>query len=129
MKKRVHLTILVMASVVFLAACGSSAEDAEGTSDPEETYKVGATQIVEHPSLDRAYEGFQAAIKEAGIDVEFDLQSAQGDQNNVKPIADNFVADGVDLIFAKDRKSTRLNSSHVAISYAVFCLKKKKTMT
>src|SRR5437870_7868035 len=26
-----------------------------------------------------------------------------------------------------DRKSTRLNASHVAISYAVFCLKKKKT--
>src|SRR5690625_6682835 len=29
---------------------------------------------------------------------------------------------------ASDRKSTRLNSSHVAISYAVFCLKKKKEM-
>src|SRR5439155_1796630 len=28
-----------------------------------------------------------------------------------------------------DRKSTRLNSSHVAISYAVFCLKKKKPAT
>src|SRR2546430_8124836 len=28
---------------------------------------------------------------------------------------------------AKDRKSTRLNSSHSQISYAVFCLKKKKT--
>src|SRR5207302_11389024 len=28
--------------------------------------------------------------------------------------------------FALDRKSTRLNSSHVKISYAVFCLKKKK---
>src|SRR5690625_5190385 len=28
-----------------------------------------------------------------------------------------------------DRKSTRLNSSHVATSYAVFCLKKKKTTT
>src|SRR5690349_23491798 len=28
-----------------------------------------------------------------------------------------------------DRKSTRLNSSHVEISYAVFCLKKKKTTT
>src|SRR5690625_7106953 len=27
----------------------------------------------------------------------------------------------------RDRKSTRLNSSHVAISYAVFCLKKKTT--
>src|SRR5690625_6132465 len=30
---------------------------------------------------------------------------------------------------ALDRKSTRLNSSHVAISYAVFCLKKKKHST
>src|SRR5439155_2449396 len=29
----------------------------------------------------------------------------------------------------QDRKSTRLNSSHVAISYAVFCLKKKKDNT
>src|SRR3989442_6264516 len=28
-----------------------------------------------------------------------------------------------------DRKSTRLNSSHVRISYAVFCLKKKKTQS
>src|SRR5690625_6316728 len=30
------------------------------------------------------------------------------------------------ILFRGDRKSTRLNSSHVAISYAVFCLKKKK---
>src|SRR5439155_23211843 len=32
----------------------------------------------------------------------------------------------VNRIPLRDRKSTRLNSSHVAISYAVFCLKKKK---
>src|SRR5690625_6501722 len=31
------------------------------------------------------------------------------------------------LDYKQDRKSTRLNSSHVANSYAVFCLKKKKT--
>src|SRR2546426_1969128 len=30
---------------------------------------------------------------------------------------------------ARDRKSTRLNSSHLVISYAVFCLKKKKKTT
>src|SRR5690625_6043468 len=30
------------------------------------------------------------------------------------------------VVALEDRKSTRLNSSHVAISYAVFCLKKKK---
>src|SRR5258708_30712351 len=33
------------------------------------------------------------------------------------------------LNFAADRKSTRLNSSHQIISYAVFCLKKKDTTT
>src|SRR5438309_9095241 len=34
--------------------------------------------------------------------------------------------DSLKSIFSKDRKSTRLNSSHSSISYAVFCLKKKK---
>src|SRR5690606_41430759 len=33
------------------------------------------------------------------------------------------------VAFGLDRKSTRLNSSHVKISYAVFCLKKKKNTT
>src|SRR5438874_5519147 len=32
----------------------------------------------------------------------------------------------IETVLAGDRKSTRLNSSHVEISYAVFCLKKKK---
>src|SRR5690625_6629418 len=32
-----------------------------------------------------------------------------------------------EVLARRDRKSTRLNSSHVAISYAVFCLKKKRS--
>src|SRR5258708_17983469 len=35
----------------------------------------------------------------------------------------------MDRVEERDRKSTRLNSSHQIISYAVFCLKKKKTNT
>src|SRR5689334_24184719 len=35
----------------------------------------------------------------------------------------------VEGLAARDRKSTRLNSSHSSISYAVFCLKKKNTST
>src|SRR5438034_7794344 len=35
----------------------------------------------------------------------------------------------LDATFGTDRKSTRLNSSHTVISYAVFCLKKKKKKT
>src|SRR5438034_3756327 len=38
------------------------------------------------------------------------------------------VKDCVTLSSSTDRKSTRLNSSHTVISYAVFCLKKKKTI-
>src|SRR5258708_23274302 len=37
------------------------------------------------------------------------------------------VGQRLDLLAQGDRKSTRLNSSHQIISYAVFCLKKKKT--
>src|SRR5204863_718815 len=33
------------------------------------------------------------------------------------------------VVVTRDRKSTRLNSSHVEISYAVFCLKKKRVQT
>src|SRR5690242_21068252 len=39
-------------------------------------------------------------------------------------------ADDLALVFTEaDRKSTRLNSSHMSISYAVFCLKKKKIIS
>src|SRR5437870_10112891 len=47
------------------------------------------------------------------------------DQANHSGGADQIVFDVAGTIHS-DRKSTRLNSSHVAISYAVFCLKKKK---
>src|SRR3712207_8766699 len=39
----------------------------------------------------------------------------------------NATFEGLRLDQLRDRKSTRLNSSHANISYAVFCLKKKKT--
>lgn len=119
MKKWLQFLIIAVISAIVLAACGggesSEAEEPEETEDTEtdtseevaegESYTVGASQIVEHPSLDKAYEGFQAALEDAGLDVTYDFQTAQGDQNNVKPIADNFVADDVDLIFANSTPS------------------------
>src|SRR5690625_6394956 len=50
-----------------------------------------------------------------------------------QPPRENHSAGSSDTCYSRrshhpqDRKSTRLNSRHVAISYAVFCLKKKKT--
>src|SRR2546426_6765298 len=52
----------------------------------------------------------------AGLAVELDLQGRHSCQGHA------LVRDARD----GDRKSTRLNSSHLVISYAVFCLKKKK---
>src|SRR3712207_6974789 len=40
-----------------------------------------------------------------------------------------FAGEARQRAYAEDRKSTRLNSSHANISYAVFCLKKKKSRT
>lgn len=113
MKKRLSFLVIALIAMFVLVACSNDTEteesattnDDEEASTSDETYKVGATQIVEHPSLDRAYEGFQAALEEAGLEVEYDYQNAQADQNNVKTIADNFVADDVDLIFANSTPS------------------------
>lgn len=108
MKKWVQLSIIAILGVFVLGACSNNAtgnENTEEASEGENTYTIGVTQLLEHPSLDNAYEGFQEAIEEAGLDVEYDYQNAQNDQNNVKPIADNFVADNVDLIFANSTPS------------------------
>src|SRR3712207_7389435 len=67
------------------------------------------------------------------------LDEAEGDQHHGeeeqdrdrRPQADLHAGDGLPVSEERhrfrDRKSTRLNSSHANISYAVFCLKKKKT--
>src|SRR5690349_22354622 len=54
--------------------------------------------------VDRVREAFRRLIRQAVYQIHIDAFEAQP---------------------ARDRKSTRLNSSHVEISYAVFCLKKK----
>src|SRR2546426_8229322 len=53
-----------------------------------------------------------------------DQGPADGPQD--EPGGDHHDVDDHDLLQPEDRKSTRLNSSHLVISYAVFCLKKKK---
>src|SRR5256885_4167788 len=54
-----------------------------------------------------------------------DLGNNLPEEDPYKPIHINEQGDNERLI-EEDRKSTRLNSSHLVISYAVFCLKKKK---
>src|SRR5256885_5031189 len=68
----------------------------------------------EHQGPGRGDSWLVAACLAAGYGVQLDGQIVCG----VQPVR---------LLFVNgDRKSTRLNSSHLVISYAVFCLKKKK---
>src|SRR5438874_9965541 len=57
----------------------------------------------------------------------FRSQAAEHTQPRHRHALAEWVRDEIDAMSeGRDRKSTRLNSSHVEISYAVFCLKKKK---
>lgn len=97
-------------SMLLLAGCGDSSENSSGNNSgdgQEKTYQIGYTQIVEHASLDEAGKGFKQAMKDKGIEAEYDEQSAQGDPNNAATIASKFVADGVDLIFANATPSAQ----------------------
>src|SRR2546426_6591955 len=64
-----------------------------------------------------------AAVERSGCG-QRNPEGLAGDKNN--PADDAY---GGPVRRRGDRKSTRLNSSHLVISYAVFCLKKKKTRT
>src|SRR5690606_41720491 len=52
-----------------------------------------------------------------------DVSAPPDDVHNAKYLCHGLRSLPLDLEFQRDRKSTRLNSSHVKISYAVFCLK------
>ncbi len=96
----------VVLSTMLIAGCSSS--DTTGSGDEGEkadVFKVGVTQIVEHPSLDEALKGFKEALKEEGLEVEYDVQIAQGDMSTNQSIATNFAGDNVDLIFANSTPS------------------------
>src|SRR2546430_16185152 len=68
-----------------------------------------------HDALPISIEG---AVEEQHRRLDFVRIARRGAGAHLRPLADEL-----------DRKSTRLNSSHSQISYAVFCLKKKKKQT
>ena len=65
---------------------------------PAKTFKIGVTQIVSHPALDADQKGFEQALKDAGLDVKYDYQNAQGDMSNAQAIARKFKGDDLDLV-------------------------------
>src|SRR5690554_7060111 len=97
---------------------------------------VRATMIARLNSLSKAKSGVHPSVIEVlttlinkeiyPVILEHGGVGASGDLVQLAHLALVLIGEGEVIFKNKDRKSTRLNSSHVRISYAVFCLKKKK---
>ena len=71
------------------------------TAVAEATYTVGVCQLVQHPALDAATQGFQDTLTaKLGDAVTFDVQNASGDSNTCSTIVNSFVSNNVNLIMA-----------------------------
>ena len=110
------LAILCAVCMVFaLCACGQSAAPAAtaapaasaepaaeaGAVSDVQSFSVGICQLVQHPALDAATQGFKDALTEKlGDRVVFSEQNASGDSATCAVICSQFVTDEVDLILA-----------------------------
>jgi putative tryptophan/tyrosine transport system substrate-binding protein len=95
----------------LISGCGSQPSSNSTEVDTDKQYTIGVTQIVEHPSLDIAFEGFKKALADNGFtegeNVKYDVKIAQGDMSNNASIGTDLVSKKVDLIFANSTPSAQ----------------------
>ena len=102
--KKIMKFIALTMTAALLAGCSSTGGDTGQTEEPagEETkaFKIGISQMMDHKALNDSRLGFEERMQELGIEVEYDFKDAAGDISTAQLIAENFVADKVDLIYA-----------------------------
>ncbi|MCL2436740.1 MAG: ABC transporter substrate-binding protein [Clostridiales bacterium] len=99
-KSKICALLLIVALVLTaFAACGNNDEPPTPPGD-EDVFNIGIIQLMEHPALDAAREGFMAALANAGISAVYDYQNAQGDSATLSTIAQRFVNNDADLVLA-----------------------------
>jgi len=91
------LIAVALVGMMVLTGCSTGGSETVGN---EKTFNIGISQLAEHPALDDARRGFEDGLKELGVEAEIAYQNAQGDIPNSLSIAQKFVKDDVDLIFA-----------------------------
>ena len=94
--RKVATAMVAVGSILAVSACGGG-ESGGGEGD---SFSIGVSQLVQHPALDAATEGFKKSFEDAGVDVEWDVQNAQGEQANATSIAQQFASDDLDLVLA-----------------------------
>lgn len=109
-------TMAVAISITLLSGCAATEAPAE-----EKKLVIGINQLVEHPALDDAREGFIKGLEELGIEAEIVYQNAQGDIPTSLSIAQKFVSDKVDLIYAiatPAAQSSKQASSEIPVLFS-----------
>ena len=92
--KKILAILLAVMMLCAVSACGGEGGEAE-------TYTVGICQLVQHPALDAATQGFKDALTEAfGDKVTFEEGNAANDIPSCATICNGFVMSEVDLILA-----------------------------
>ncbi|AGN19748.1 ABC-type transporter, substrate-binding lipoprotein [Corynebacterium glutamicum MB001] len=96
------LASIFTVGALALASCSSDSSDSSTSTDAAggDSYRVGINQLVQHPALDAATTGFKEAFEEAGVDVTFDEQNANGEQGTALTISQQFASDNLDLVLA-----------------------------
>lgn len=101
MKKVISVIQAAVLTAGLLAGCGAPAKD-DAKEANDKVYKVGVTQISDHPSLDNCREGFIEGLKQEGYEegknLEIEFQSAQDVPAAATQIAQNFASVGKDLV-------------------------------
>lgn len=102
MKWMAGLAIAAAGALVLSACSGGGASNDKPATDPTgpKSFKIGINQLVQHEALDAAAQGFKDALKEAGLDVTYDEQNANGEQGTAVSIAQKFAQDKLDLVLA-----------------------------
>ncbi len=111
------LGVSAATGALLLTGCG---DGGDGGSGSDESYSIGVTQIVSHPSLDEAREGFKQAFEDAGIDVDWDEQNAQNDQATASNIAGTFATSDLDLVHAVATPTAQAAAQQITDTPIVF---------
>lgn len=86
----------------MLMSCGGKVveEKKDEVKKADKVFKIGVSQIVDHPALNDAKRGFMDALEKAGIKAEYDDKIANNDMSAQNLIMKQFSVDKKDLVFA-----------------------------
>ena len=94
--RKLATAMVAVGSILAVSACSGG----DGGGGEEDSFKIGISQLVQRPALDAASDGFKKSFEDAGVEVEWDEQNAQGEQANATSIAQTFANGDFDLVLA-----------------------------